>query len=108
MTAKLVGYMVVDIDGDEEQIEAESFVEEHDGLWKYYGDGYTLTVTANLEGAIDDEGNYPTFVEEPEIEGTVSVEIVESELGAARADLFAIDDDAEAEEDADDEEPEDD
>src|SRR5688572_25751501 len=102
MTAQLTGYVIVEIDGDEQQIESESFVEEHDGLWKYYGDGYTLTVTANLEGAVDEEGNYPTFVEEPEIDGSLSVEIVESELAAARGEAHDIDEDAEEDDDADD------
>jgi hypothetical protein len=107
MTAQLTGYVIVEIDGDEQQIESESFVEEHDGLWKYHGDGYTLTATANLEGALDDEGNYPTFLEEPEIEGTLSVEIVESELAAARGEGHDIDEDAE-EEDLDDEDEDED
>lgn len=103
MSARLTGHIVLEIDGDEQQIESESFVEEHDGLWKYDGDGFTLQVTADLEGALDDEGNYPTYVEEPEIEGTLSVEILESELAAARADVFEIDEDSEEDEDEDDE-----
>jgi hypothetical protein len=98
MSARLTGHVILEIDGDEQQIEAESFEEEHEGLWKYYGEGYTLLVTANLEAAVDDEGNYPTFLEEPEVEGTLSVEVLESELEVARADHFDIDDDAEEEE----------
>lgn len=101
MSAQLTGHVIIEVDGDEQQIDAESFVEEHDGLWKFYGDGYTLLVTANLEAATDDEGNYPTFLEEPEIEGTLGVEIIESELAAARGDHFDIDED---EEDLDDDE----
>lgn len=101
MSARLTGHVILEIDGDEQQIEAESFEEEHDGLWKYYGDGYTLLVTANLEAAVDDEGNYPTFLEEPEIEGGVTIEILDSELAAARGDHFDIDDDIEEDEDDD-------
>lgn len=108
MTAQLTGYVIVEVDGDEQQIESVSFVEELEGLWKYYGDGYALTVTANLEGAVDDEGNYPTFLEEPEIEGTLSVEIVESELAAARAEGHDIDEDAEEDDLDDQDEDEDD
>ncbi|GHA83849.1 hypothetical protein [Cognatilysobacter bugurensis] len=108
MSAQLTGHVIVEIDGDEQQIDAESFVEEHDGLWKYHGDGFTLQVTADLEGATDDEGNYPTFVDEPEIEGNVSVEIIESELAAARGDLYSLDgDDEEEDEDDEDEDLED-
>lgn len=102
MTAHLTGHLVIEVDGDEQQIEAESFVDEHHGLWRYYGDGFTLLVTANLEAAVDEEGNYPLFVEEPEIDGTLAVEIIESELAAARADGFEIDEDEDV---ADDEEP---
>lgn len=105
MSTRLTGHVVLEIDGDEQQIEAESFVEEHDGLWKYHGDGFTLTVTANLEGDVDDQGDYPTFLEEPEIEGTLAVEVLESELAAARADAHDIDEDAEEEVDDEDEDP---
>lgn len=105
MSARLTGHVILEIDGDEQQIESESFEEEHEGLWKYYGDGYTLLVTANLEAAVDDEGNYPTFLEEPEIEGSLAIEVIESELAAARADHFEIDDEAE-EDEADEEGPE--
>ena len=104
MSARLTGHVILEIDGDEQQIEAESFEDEHEGLWKYYGDGYTLLVTANLEAAVDDEGNYPTFLEEPEIDGNVVVEIIDSELAAARGDDFDIDEDAEEEEELDDDE----
>jgi len=104
MSVQLTGYVIVEVDGDEQQIEATSFVDEHDGLWKYYGDGYTLLITANLESATDDEGNFPTFLEEPEIVGNVVVEVIENELAAARADEVDIDEDQE-EEDTDDVDP---
>lgn len=101
MGVQLTGHIVLEIDGDEQQIEAESFIEEHAGVWKYYRDGYVLMVTANLDGAVNDDGHYPTFVEEPEMESGVSVEIVESDLAAARGDAFEIDDDAEEADQAD-------
>jgi hypothetical protein len=104
MSARLTGHVILEVDGDEQQIEAESFEEEHEGLWKYYGDGYTLLVTANLEAAVDDEGNYPTFLEEPEVDGNLAIEIIDSELAAARGAHFDIDEDAE-EEESDEEDP---
>ncbi len=105
MSTQLTGHVIVEIDGVEQQIESDAFIEEHDGLWKYQGDGFTLLVTADLEGAVDEEGNYPTHLDEPETEGGVVVEVIEFELAAARGDLFAIDDEEGLgdEEDADDE-----
>src|SRR3546814_16398270 len=78
MSAKLTGHVVIEVDGEEQHIEASSFTEEHDGLWKYYGDGYSLQVTANLEGAVDAAGNYPTFLNDPEIDDNVVIAVIDA------------------------------
>lgn len=110
MGVQLTGYVVVEVDGDELQIEASSFVAEFGGVWRYAGEGYTLLVTADLEAEVDEEGNFPTFVDEPELDGVESVEVIESELAAARGDVVEYDldeEDGDAEDLLDEDVPED-
>lgn len=86
LDAQLTGHVVLEINGDEQRVEAKSFVEEEDGLWKFYGKGYEVSVTAELHSDVDAEGKYPSALEAWDVEDDVSVEIVYSSLAAARED----------------------